>query len=337
MNDLISIIVPVYNSGLYLNSCIHSVLQQTFPHYELILVDDGSQDESEIICEKACKADQRIRFIRQTHQGVSAARNRALNAAKGNYLFFLDSDDMIHPYLLEVLYTTLSRTHSTMAATEYCFIENNDPVKPIIKTSSTQYFSDYIHINNQTVLDMFVQGHTLLLYGTGGIMIHRNNLKIPFFDERLPNGEDTKFIYQMLLLGADTLILNKPWYYYRKYETASSKTRTLKSYHSMYKCECYIRNGELKNHRIINAAAREQILLNRICDWYMTAKLNHDLQLCNYLKRIALHEYKSCNFPQISAYNKFKFLLAFYCSPLYYAYAMASTLIAAILHYCDIY
>ena len=105
----------------------------------------------------------------------------------------------------------------------------------------------------------------------------------------------------------------------------------------MYKCECYIRNGELKNHRIINAAAREQILLNRICDWYMTAKLNHDLQLCNYLKRMALHEYKSCNFPQISAYNKFKFLLAFYCSPLYYAYAMASTLIAAILHYCDIY
>ena len=105
MNDLISVIVPVYNSSLYLSSCINSVLQQTFPYFELILVDDGSQDESKYICEKASRTDDRIRFIHQKHKGVSVARNRGIRAAKGNYLFFLDSDDMVHPYIFEVLYT----------------------------------------------------------------------------------------------------------------------------------------------------------------------------------------------------------------------------------------
>ena len=329
MNDLISIIVPIYNSSLYLSNCIHSVLQQTFPYYELILVDDGSQDESKIICEKACNMDQRIHYIQQIHQGVSAARNRGIKAAKGNYLFFLDSDDMIHPCLLEVLYSILTKTHSTMAATEYCFIRDGDLSKSIkLPFSSAQYFSDYTHISNQTILDMFVRGYTHLLYGTGGIMIHCTNPRTLFFDEALPNGEDTKFIYQMLLLGADTLILNKPWYYYRKYETSSSKTRTLESCQSMYKCECYIRNEEMKSKRFINAIIREEILLNRMCEWYLTGKLNHDVQLCNYLKRMAVRERKSRNFPRINPHNKLKFLLAFHCLPLYWLYVTSSDLIA---------
>ncbi len=335
MNDLISIIVPIYNSSLYLSNCIHSVLQQTFPYYELILVDDGSQDESKIICEKVCNTDQRIHFIQQMHQGVSAARNRGIKAAKGNYLFFLDSDDMIHPCLLEVLHTILNRTHSTMAVTEYCFIRKDNLSKPIKKSLSTQYISDYIHINNQTILDLFVQGYAHLFYGTGGIMIHCTNPKTLFFDEELPNGEDTKFIYQMLLLGADTLILNKPWYYYRKYETSSSKTRTLDSCQSMYKCECYIRNNELKNKRFFNAIVREQILLNRMCDWYITGKLNHDIQLCNYLKKTAVQECNSHNFSRINPHNKLRFLLAFHCYPLYWLYVTSSYLVATILHYFD--
>lgn len=131
MNDLISVIVPVYNSSLYLSSCINSVLQQTFPYFELILVDDGSQDESKYICEKASRTDDRIRFIHQKHKGVSVARNRGIRAAKGNYLFFLDSDDMVHPYLFEVLYTILNKNQSIMAATEYHFI-NDESLSALI-------------------------------------------------------------------------------------------------------------------------------------------------------------------------------------------------------------
>ena len=119
MDNLISIIIPVYNSSLYLCDCIQSVLQQTWKNFELILVDDGSQDESKSICKKISSTDNRIPFIEQKHKGVSAARNAALEVAAGKYLFFLDSDDVIHPCLLETLYTVLYKTNAVMAASEY--------------------------------------------------------------------------------------------------------------------------------------------------------------------------------------------------------------------------
>lgn len=87
MSELISVIVPVYNAAPYINTCIQSVLQQTYSCFELLLVDDGSQDESRDICEKISLTVNRIHFFPQEHRGVSATRNKALNVAKGNYVF----------------------------------------------------------------------------------------------------------------------------------------------------------------------------------------------------------------------------------------------------------
>lgn len=103
--ELISIIVPVYNAEQYLGDCIKSVLKQTYTHFELILVEDGSTDNSREICRRVGMDDIRISLVRQErNQGVSRARNAGIEAAKGKYLFFLDSDDTIHPRLIETLY-----------------------------------------------------------------------------------------------------------------------------------------------------------------------------------------------------------------------------------------
>ena len=87
---MISIIVPAYQAASYISVCIQSVLQQTWKDFELILVDDGSTDQTREICDRFLKSDSRIRRLVQDHKGVSAARNAGMREAKGEYLFFLD-------------------------------------------------------------------------------------------------------------------------------------------------------------------------------------------------------------------------------------------------------
>ena len=89
----VSIIIPVYNSGPYLNKCLDSVLAQTMQELEIILVNDGSTDGSPAILEDYALRDARIRIISQENQGLSGARNTGIRAARGSYLTFLDSDD----------------------------------------------------------------------------------------------------------------------------------------------------------------------------------------------------------------------------------------------------
>lgn len=100
----ISVIVPVYRAEEYLASCIDSILSQTYSDFEIILVNDGSPDNSGAICDAYAAREERIFVIHQTNQGQAAARNHALSQAKGEWICFVDSDDLIHPQMLELLY-----------------------------------------------------------------------------------------------------------------------------------------------------------------------------------------------------------------------------------------
>lgn len=107
-----SIIIPIYNAEKWLEECIHSVLAQSDPDFELLLIDDGSKDCSSSICEKYQKKDTRIRWIRQPNQGVSSARNAGLNRANGEFLLFMDADDIMHPRMIEILKQADHEFHS---------------------------------------------------------------------------------------------------------------------------------------------------------------------------------------------------------------------------------
>lgn len=100
---LVSVIVPVYNAGTYLNKCIESILAQSFRDFELILVDDGSTDGSGAVCDAYAAMDPRIRVIHQENAGSSAARNRGIAEASGSFLSFVDSDDHVSSDFLEVM------------------------------------------------------------------------------------------------------------------------------------------------------------------------------------------------------------------------------------------
>lgn len=110
----ISIIVPVYNVEKYLSQCIESIKSQTFEDWELILVDDGSPDNSGIICDEYAKTDRRIKVVHQENGGVSTARNLGLENAKGEYISFIDSDDYIAPEFLKVMLDKLLTHNADM-------------------------------------------------------------------------------------------------------------------------------------------------------------------------------------------------------------------------------
>lgn len=101
---MISVIIPIYNVERYLERCLQSVINQTFKDIEIILVDDGSPDKCPHICDKYAEKDNRIKVIHKQNGGLSSARNAGLNHAKGEYVTFIDSDDFVHPNMIERLY-----------------------------------------------------------------------------------------------------------------------------------------------------------------------------------------------------------------------------------------
>lgn len=111
----ISVIVPVYQAEAYLAQCVESILGQSFTDLELILVNDGSRDGSGGICDAYAARDSRVTVLHQENQGQAAARNRAIAVARGNWLCFVDSDDEIHPQMLELLYRAASAGDTGMS------------------------------------------------------------------------------------------------------------------------------------------------------------------------------------------------------------------------------
>lgn len=116
---MVSIIVPVYQVQAYLTRCVESVMAQTVSDWELILVDDGSTDRSGEMCDAFCEKDSRISVIHQPNGGLSAARNSGLKRAKGEWIAFLDSDDCLHPQMLERLFGAALGERCEIAACRY--------------------------------------------------------------------------------------------------------------------------------------------------------------------------------------------------------------------------
>ena len=119
---MISIIVPVYNIQSDLARCMESLLRQSYADFEVLLVDDGSDDESNKVCREYAERDKRISVISLEHTGVGGARNAGLKQAKGEYITFVDGDDVVHNRYLETLLALLTRTESDVAICTYRII-----------------------------------------------------------------------------------------------------------------------------------------------------------------------------------------------------------------------
>ena len=126
-SKLISVIVPVYQTEKYLPRAIDSVLAQTVQNWELLMIDDGSQDSSGFICDEYARNDLRIKVIHKTNGGVSSARNAALAVAQGEYVIFLDSDDCLSPFMLEYLLDAIQKNDCDIAQCNYLDFSGSFP------------------------------------------------------------------------------------------------------------------------------------------------------------------------------------------------------------------
>ena len=119
-DPLVSVIIPVYNVSRYLLQCLDSVISQTWRNLEIIIIDDGSTDGSGRICDQYADRDDRIKVIHSPNRGLSAARNLGLENLKGQYIAFVDSDDLIEPHAIETLIRTALLTESHIVTAGFC-------------------------------------------------------------------------------------------------------------------------------------------------------------------------------------------------------------------------
>ena len=126
---LISVIVPVYRVEKYLERCVKSILSQTYKNLEVILVDDGSPDQCPAICDACAEKDARVKVIHQENKGLSGARNAGINAASGEYLAFVDSDDYVSPHFIEELYQLLKDTGCAIGQCRFSYVKGEGLVE----------------------------------------------------------------------------------------------------------------------------------------------------------------------------------------------------------------
>ncbi len=126
---LISVIVPVYRVEAYLERCVKSILSQTYENLEVILVDDGSPDQCPAICDACAEKDARVKVIHQENKGLSGARNAGIDAASGEYLAFVDSDDYVSPHFIEELYQLLQDTGCAIGQCRFSYVKGDGLVE----------------------------------------------------------------------------------------------------------------------------------------------------------------------------------------------------------------
>lgn len=198
----ISIIVPVFNAGKTLCRCVDSVLNQTFTNWELILIDDGSTDESGAVCDNYVNRDKRIKAIHKLNGGVSSARNMGLDNASGDHICFIDADDYIDAEYLD----SLAKSFADMVV---CGFRSSEGItyKPIARYLDAVRIG--LELQNLIVNDysLFVPWIKLFKHD----IIENNNIR---FDTKLKLSEDTMFVYDYLSCCSNIEYISNTAYYY---------------------------------------------------------------------------------------------------------------------------
>ncbi|MGD6815528.1 glycosyltransferase family 2 protein [Metabacillus sp. 84] len=210
----VSVVVPIYNAGEKLHKCIKSIINQSFKELELVLVNDGSTDNSLEICQKYTENDKRIILIDKKNEGHSATRKKGIEASSGPYIMFVDADDWISSKMIEVLYNELMDCKAEIIVCNmyrvYGFI------KQLNKSVYFEREKTYYHEEVKMLATAYFHGHPFpsSLWGKlykRELLVNSGN----YLDRIRFLGEDLFYNLEMLLKTNKVKVINKPFYYYR--------------------------------------------------------------------------------------------------------------------------
>ncbi len=261
MNDLISVIVPVYNVEKYLKRCIESIVNQTYKNIEIILIDDGSTDLSGKICDDYAKNNKKINVIHSENYGVSVARNKGLEIFNGTYVIFVDADDILLDDAVETLYTSIIQTKTDMCIGGIIIKKDG------ISTKHSKKKKDKIKVLNcqKDILDCILDDRFYSCYGK---IIKRTIAKQIRFVEKRKIHEDGFFVFQCLLLCKSVAINNRDIYVYLfRADSACHEAFSKKFYDILY-------FKKRKIDRIKELYPEKEGMINQIA-------FKHDLALLN--------------------------------------------------------
>lgn len=308
MSTLISIIIPVYNRAHTLPDCIRSVLNQSYQNFEVILIDDGSTDGTAALCEQYAKDDPRFKLLSGAHTGVSAARNKGLEAANGEYVFFLDSDDAIHPLVLEVLAGAMDNSDAGIGGTNVRNIPDQ------YWTAATQKFTALPYEQAVTTLQTpaqtlqaFFRGHTPVNM-IGGVMMRRSLIGNTRFRTDLTISEDYFFIYENLIKDASAVFLQQYWYFGRLHAQNSSNDYSYEGFLSRFRRRKLVWESEDAMGRSENAAKQK---LNGLFVYLRCIENQPQAQERKKMSAV-LKQHRKEIVPALSTVNKLRFYLNVY-------------------------
>lgn len=265
--NLISIIIPVYNSESYIEACIRSVLLQNYSNWELLLINDGSKDNSGIICQEFSKKDSRIKYIENINQGVSTTRNIGIDHAKGKWIVFIDSDDLVSPeYLNHLLEDNKDDIYTHTIQGFKCIDENGS----LSRWMDIDYNGEECNI---TEIEPYLSKYNLLnrvqvwgkLFSTE--IIKKNNLH---FNPNISIGEDAIFSHKYLLLSQKIRLYKYSDYLYRnpyvlERDCLTKRTKTVYELYNISLTYKYLSNELIEQLHIQNRLER-----NKAMDFYIS-------------------------------------------------------------------
>jgi len=305
----VSVIIPVYNTEKYLKQCLVSVINQTFKDIEIICIDDGSTDNSLDILREYQKNDNRIKILTQDHKYAGVARNYGMSIAKGEYIFFIDSDDYIQNNTLETLFNKANDNSCEIVLMTNIITFTDENV--INLTTNSRY--DDIILNYQDVKrGLFFDYCNIFcnrLYKKD--FLQKNNIK--FAETR--NGEDLALSFLSIVLTKKFIATDKLAYYYRIHKKSTNNTRSIYSNFAGYKYA----QDMLKKHNVYDLVMQE--FKNRLCNdtiehlSYMKT-IQDKLKVYKYIKSnhfkiFDLENYPKSEFYEPNLYEKYHDLLKY--------------------------
>lgn len=211
----ISAVVPVYNMGKYITKCVESLVNQKYKNVEIILVDDGSTDNSGKLCDALASQYHNIKVFHQKNSGVSKARNKGLELATGYYISFIDPDDYLDLQTYETVIALMENNHADIGCYDNYWFENQEPSYDW--NNNTNYLFD-LYSNNNVTINLLLESRSACR-----CIYTKQIIKNLHFPIHLTQGEDTIFLANALIQCQRAIHIKAPFYFRRK--TPNSATR----------------------------------------------------------------------------------------------------------------